>query len=257
FTRAGFAARGVLYMVIGYLALRSGGAADSNEALDYLRSGAGQFVLALMAIGFLAYGVWRLSEALIDTEGHGTDAKGIAARLGGAISGLTHLALSAVSARLAMGADRGAGSGDGGASEGASMALGLPGGDMLLMAAAAAIIVTGLYQLVKAVKLGFLKHLDPAVAGKPWIAWIGRAGFAARGVVFVIVGWFLWNAALHARAAEAAGTERAMASLPDSLRLLVAAGFVLFGLFSLVEARYRKINDPHVLSRLKRRVPSL
>lgn len=252
-TRVGFAARGILYIVIGYIALRTGGAADNGDALNVLRSGAGQFGLGLMAIGFAAYGLWRISEAAIDSEGHGGDAKGMAVRLGGAVSGLVHLGLSFASARLAIGGGGAAsGGGDGGASEGASAALSLPGGWALLIIAAIAIVVTGLFQLVKAAKLGFLKHLDPAVANKSWIAWIGRAGYAARGVVFVVIGWFLWNAAQHARAAEAAGTGEAMASLPEALRVLVAAGFVLFGVFSIVEARYRRINDPKVVSRLKR-----
>ncbi len=117
--------------------------------------------------------------------------------------------------------------------------------------AAIGIVATGLFQLVKAIKLGFLKHLDPADAHKTWIAWTGRAGYAARAAIFIIVGWFLWNAARHARAAEAGGTEQAMSSLPEGLRAMVAAGFVLFGIFSLIEARYRRINNPNVLSRLK------
>ncbi|MET0375726.1 MAG: DUF1206 domain-containing protein, partial [Rhizorhabdus sp.] len=103
---------------------------------------------------------------------------------------------------------------------------------------------------------GFLKHLDRRVADEAWVAWTGRAGYAARGLVFMIVGWFLWNAARHASAAEAAGTGQAMAALPEGLRILVAAGFMLFGVFSIVEARYRKINDPDVLSRLKRLRPA-
>lgn len=254
-TRVGFAARGILYIIIGYVALRTGAAADNGDALNMLRSGAGQFALGLMAIGFLAYGLWRLSEAMIDTEGHGADAKGIAIRLGGAVSGLIHVALSVYSARLAAGDGAQAQSGNGGASEGASAALNLPGGEALLTVAAIAIVAAGLFQLVKAAKLGFLKHLDPAIARKAWIAWTGRAGYAARGVVFVIVGWFLWSAARHASAAEAAGTGEAMAALPAGLRALVATGFVLFGVFSIVEARYRKINDPDVLSRLQRLRP--
>ena len=254
-TRVGFAARGILYMAIGYLALRTGGAVDNDDALNFLGSGAGQFGLGLIAIGFLAYGLWRLSEAAIDTEGHGANMKGIAIRIGGAISGLIHLGLSVYSARLAMGGRSGSQSGANGASESASAALSLPGGEVLLTVAAIAIAATGLFQLIKAVKLGFLKHLDRGVARKAWIAWIGRAGYAARGVVFLIVGWFLWNAAQHASAAEAAGTGKAMAALPEGLRVLVAAGFVLFGIFSIVEARYRTINNPDVLSRLKRRLP--
>ena len=248
-TRIGFAARGILYLVIGYLALRSGGAADNVEALNYLDGTAGKIFLAIMALGFAAYGLWRLSEAFLDTEAHGSDAKGIAVRIGGAASGLIHLALCVYAARLASGSGHSAG---GGTSDGAATALSLPGGQLLLTIAAIGMFVTGLYQLIKAIKLDFLKHLEPSVAKSDLVAWAGRIGYAARGIVFAIVGWFFWNASQHARAAEAGGTEEAMASLPDALRLLVALGFVLFGIFSLVEARYRRINDPHVLSRLKR-----
>lgn len=247
-TRIGFAARGILYLVIGYLALRSGGAADNIDALNYLNGTAGKILLAIMALGFAAYGLWRLSEALLDTEAHGSDAKGIAIRIGGAASGLIHLALCIYAARLAFGGER---SNGGGASEGAATALSLPGGQLVLTIAAIGIFITGLYQLIKAIKLGFLKHLDPSVAKSDLVAWTGRVGYAARGIVFAIVGWLFWNASQHARAAEAGGTEEAMTSLPDGLRFLVALGFVLFGIFSLVEARYRRINDPHAISRLK------
>lgn len=250
FTRIGFAARGVLYMVIGYLALRSGGAADNIDALEYLQGHWGKILLGIMAIGFLAYGVWRLSEAYFDTEGHGTDGKGIAVRIGGAVSGIIHLGLTYYAVRLSLGEK--SGSGESASDGGASTALALPGGEILLGIAAAGIIATGLYQLVKAVKLDFLKHLDSTVAHEPWVAWAGRIGYAARGVVFAILGWLLWRAAQHASAPNSAGTEEAMLSLPTGIRAAVAVGFVLFGVFSLIEARYRRINDPHVLSRLSR-----
>jgi hypothetical protein len=254
-TRIGFAARGVLYLIIGYLALRTGGAAGKGDAIAYVRDSAGDIVLVLMALGFTAYGLWRLSEALLDTEGHGHDAKGIGVRIGGAASGLIHLVLAFYALRLTMG-DGGQAGGDG-TTENAATALSLPGGPLLLSIAAVGIIATGLYQLVKAIKLDFRKHLDPSVARSELVGWIGRIGYTARGIVFAVIGWFLWNAAQHSRAAEAGGTEEAMASLPDTLRILVAIGFVLFGVFSLVEARYRRITDPHVISRLKRRAQAI
>ena len=81
--RVGFAARGIMYFLIGYFAFSVGRAEDGASVLSHLDSGAGKFLLALMAMGFLGYGIWRLSEAVVDTEGHGTDAAGIAARAGG------------------------------------------------------------------------------------------------------------------------------------------------------------------------------
>jgi hypothetical protein len=87
-TRLGFAARGLMYIVIGWLALKAGRAEDSAGALEYLSGGAGQLLLAVMAIGFLAYGLWRLANAWLDGDGHGSEAKGIATRAGGAFSGI-------------------------------------------------------------------------------------------------------------------------------------------------------------------------
>ncbi len=248
FTRIGFAARGVMYVVIGYLALRFGRSESGSGALSYLADGSGKILLVVMAVGFLAYGVWRLSEALVDTENHGTDAKGSAARIGGAASGLIHIGLAFVAFGYAFG--QGSSAGGSSAQESAATALSLPGGTFLLIIAGAALIGTGLWQLLKAARADFLRHLEGRATHR-WVEWLGRAGYAARGVVFVIIGWSLLKAGLSSRAAEAGGMEQALGSVSGTLLSAVALGLMLFGLFSLVEARFRRINDPKVLARLK------
>ncbi len=250
FTRIGFAARGLMYVIIGYLALRFGRAESGEGALATLAEGSGKLLLGIMALGFVAYGVWRLSEALVDTEGHGTDGKGMAARIGGAASGVIHLGLAIVAVNLAFGRG-GSGGGQSGAEQGAATALALPGGPLLLIVAGAVLIGTGLFQFVKTAKADFLRHLDGRVASRPLVMWLGRAGYAARGLVFVIIGWSLLQAGLADSAAPAGGMEQALASLSGTLLAVVAMGLLLFGLFSLVEARYRRINDPNVVARLK------
>lgn len=245
-TRIGFAARGIMYLLIGFLSLRLGRSEDGSGAMEYLDSGAGRVLLAIMAAGFFAYAAWRLCEAWLDSEGHGSDGKGRATRLGGAISGILHVALGLTATRLAMGSG---GSGEG-AEGGAATALSFPGGQTLLIVAAALLLVAGLYQLVKAAKAGFLKHLDPEAARQSWVKWAGRGGYAARGIVFVIMAWFLWQAGRQESASKAGDMGEALASLPGTLQMLVAAGLFLFGVFSLVEARYRRINDPKVMERL-------
>lgn len=249
-TRVGFAARGVIYVLIGFLALRTGRTESGAGILAYLNSGAGKLLLGVMALGLLAYALWRLSEALIDSEGHGDDAKGIAVRIGGAVSGIVHLGLGLYALRLALG-DAGGSSGGGRAEQGAEVALGVPGGGALVALAAAALIATGLFQFVKAAKAGFLKHLEPKAARQGWVKATGRAGYAARGVVFLIMGWFLWRAARQSDAGEAGNVGAALDTLPGTLQAIVAAGLLLFGVFSLVEAAYRRINDPNVIQRLK------
>lgn len=246
-TRAGFAARGIMYLLIAFLALWSGRTEDGADALKLLESDAGRALLAAMAVGFLAYGVWRLAEAAIDSEGHGSEAKGLAARVGGAVSGIIHLGLGFYTAKLAAGQP----AQSAGAEGGAATVLSLPGGEALLIVAAAALLVTGLANLVMAAKGEFLKHLDAHAAGQAWVKWVGRGGYAARGVVFAIMALFFWRAAQAESAAQAGGVGDALDWLTGWPRLLVAAGLGLFGVFSLVQARYRRINDPQVVDRLR------
>jgi hypothetical protein len=247
-TRVGFAARGIMYGLIGFLALKTGRNGDGADALQYLAGESGRILLALMALGFLGYGLWRLSEAALDTEGHGDDAKGYAVRAGGAVSGLIHFGLAFLAARLAAGAGGGGGNS---AQEGTRMALGLPGGGLLVAAAGAILLVVGGWQIARAIRGDFLKHLDAGAARQEWVTWLGRSGYAARGIVFLAMAWFVAKAAWASNAGAAGGMGEALASLPETARTAVAAGLFLFGVFSLVEARYRRINDPHVVERLK------
>jgi hypothetical protein len=247
-TRAGFAARGVMYLLIAFLALWVGRSEDGPGALKLLDTGGGRLVLGLMAIGFFGYGVWRLAEAAIDSEGHGSDAKGMAVRAGGVVSGFIHLGLGVYAAKLAAGRPAQGGS----AESGAAMTLDLPGGEVLLVIVAAALLATAVANLVKAVKAEYLRYLDAQAAGQLWVKWVGRAGYAARSVVFAVMALFCWRAAQAASAAQAGGIGEALGWLTGWPRLLVAAGLGLFGVFSLVEARYRRINDPQVVARLQK-----
>ena len=241
-TRVGFAARGLLYIVIALLVVRAGRAESPSGALEYLGEGGGRVLLVVMAAGLFAYSLWRLADAAFDIERHGSNRKGATERLGAAASGVTHLFLAWQAVRLIQGA---ASSGDG-TREGARTALQLPGGGALVIVAGAVLLGVGAFQLVKAVKGSFLRHLEPRVARQPWAQWSGRAGYAARGFVFLISGFFLLKAGFSERASEAGGTAEALSWLSSPLDLVVALGLLAFGLFSLIEARFRVLHDVRV-----------
>ena len=115
------------------------------------------------------------------------------------------------------------------------------------IAAAAILLGVGLAQFRKAWTLKFLRHLEPRAANRNWAAWLGRLGFAARGIVFCLTAWLFLDAAEAHSSAAAGGLDEALGSLPRSLQVAVAAGLILFGLFSLVEARFRRIAAPPTL----------
>ncbi|HYW16805.1 MAG TPA: DUF1206 domain-containing protein [Allosphingosinicella sp.] len=248
-TRVGFAARGLLYIIIGYLALKLGRTEDAGGALEHVSREAGGLVLGLLALGFVAYGIWRLADAAFDTQNKGDDAKGIAGQVAGAASGIIHLGLAFTAVKLATGSGSGGDSSES-AESGAATAMGLPGGDLLLYLAAAILLAVGIAQLVIAAKRDFCKHLASEAKDKMWVIVAGTAGHAARGIIFLAAAWLVFKAVTQNEAEKAGALGDALLSLPGGLQAAVAAGLGLFGVYSLIEARYRIIPDPQVKNRV-------
>ncbi len=207
----------------------------------------GRFLLLLIALGLLAYAAWRLFQGAMDPEDEGTDAKGIAHRLEHATNGLFHAALALAALRLALGSGGGGGSTDNWTARLMSQPLGRP----LVVAVGVVAIGAGLYQLYRAYTANFrdeLKTGEMSLQEKRWTTYAGRLGYAARGVVFGVIGVFLIQASLHSDPQEARGLGGALETLarqPLGPYVLgaVAAGLVAYGAFMLVVARYRRI-DP-------------
>lgn len=253
-TRIGFAARGVLYLTIGYLAIEAGRTTNTTGVLRMFDDGAaGRLALAVIALGLLAYGAWRLLNAALDLEGAGSGAKGAVTRAGHVLSGVVHVGLGLLALALLLGMAPAGGGGDGTM---VAWVLGLPAGQQILRVVAAGIVAGGLAQAWAAYRLDFLKQLDPEAARRPWVRWAGRIGYLARGLVFVLIGLLLWKAAGHAAAQEAGGTAEALATLDGWQRTAVAAGLCLFGVFSIVQAIYRRITNPAAHHRLSQGRPA-
>ena len=253
FARAGYAARGIVYIMLGYFALgtaRGGeGTTDVLQAVHELPLGT--ILLALVGLGLAGWGVFRLYGAVIDIQGKGTDAKGIGTRVGHAASGLAHLILCFLALRLAFGG--GGSASDGGASkaQAASTTEALPMGETLIALLGIAFALAALQQLVKAATGKFMALVDPRAPG--WTEWLGRGGYAARAVVFAAIAWQVLQVAFADGSARQAGIGGALEALRETgfLYTLVAIGLILFGAFSLVMARYRTIRDENVLRRLR------
>jgi hypothetical protein len=254
--RAGFAARGITYGIVGGLALMAafgsgGGTTGQTGALESLTgSGWGKAVLAFLAIGLFGYGLWRLVSAAFDLENEGSDGKAIAKRIAHAASGLTHFALALYAAALAFGAGGGGasgGSGDGAQSMTAKL-MAQPFGVWLVgIAGVIGLIVAG-FQIKKALNEEYRKHIRlPEKSGLSDKA--VKFGIVARAVVFGIIGAFLIYAAFTTNPDNAKGVGGALSWLqqqPYGAILLgaIAIGLLGFAFYSLLQARYRVIPDP-------------
>ena len=247
--RVGFFGRGVLYILIAWLALQTGRTEDLTGALEYLGHGTGRVLLMIIAAGLAAYALWRLADAAFAIENPAGDGKALRKRAAAGFIGLIYLYLAYKAARILL-AGR---SGDVSAQQQADTVLDLPGGVWVLGFAALVLAIAGLNQLRKAVKCSFLLRLDHR-AQAPLVKWLGRIGYAARGVIFLTVAWLIGKAAIDGRSREAGGMEQALDFFSGPVLYSVALGLMLFGAFSIVEAVFRRIHEPPAPEQMKHEV---
>ncbi|MGB3723064.1 MAG: DUF1206 domain-containing protein [Pacificimonas sp.] len=256
FARVGFLARGIVYMLLGYFALTTASSQGTTGILGEIKDAPGGTVLlVLVGIGLLGYSIFRLYGAAVNIE-TGTGLKNTGKRIGHAGSGIAHLALAyialsgAFSSDGAMSGGPGGGSG-GGSGEAAGLVASLPGGILLLILVGVGFLLAAIAQGRKAVTANFMHGLDADAPSR--VKHIGRAGYAARTVVFVVLGWQVISAAMSDNADSIGGIGDVLGSLRDTqwLYIAVALGLIMFGVFSLVMARYRRIRDEDVLARFK------
>lgn len=251
FARAGWFARGVVYGLLGYLAIATGrgGANGPNAVFNHLHDmPAGSILLLLLIVGLTFYGAFRLYGAAMDSEGNGRDAKGAAIRAGHVASGIAHFLLAWIAVKLLTTDSSGS---TGAEADAARVVLDWPFGGTLLGLAGLAFLAAAAHQAKKAWNASFMADMDsdaPALV-KP----IGQAGTAARAVVFAIIGYSLMRAGWFSQAEEVKGLGEVLSGLRSEpiIYALVAMGLLLFGLFSFIQARWGRICNEDVVARLK------
>lgn len=253
--RFGYAARGVVYAVVGLLALQAafagGGSGQTTGAEGAIQKIAEQsrVLLVLVAIGLAGYALWRFVQAFLDPDRKGTEPKGLAKRGMALASGVAYTGLALLAARIAAGAGGGA-AGAGGNQGLTADVLSKPFGRWLIILAGVAVIAAGLNELRRGFTKSFrdkLKMGEMSPEEQRLATHTGQVGLMARGFVFLIIGWFLAQAGLRYDPSQASGLGGALEALSRQsygpwLLALVAAGLVAYGAYSFLEARYRRID---------------
>jgi hypothetical protein len=250
FARAGLAARGAVYLIIGFLAIKlafgdGGKTTDQQGALATLaKQPLGTVLLLLVAVGLAGYASWRLARATIGQGPEGDD--DIKSRVDGLFSGIAYFALCFTAVKIIAGAGGGGGNNPDKTTGGV---LAWPGGPWLVGIAGLVIIAIGLEQGYKGISRKFMEKADTGRMSEPVekaYTGFGIFGHLARMVVFALIGWFVLKAAIDFDPDKAVALDGALSKLANAphgpiLLGIVAAGLIGFAGYSIVESRYRRI----------------
>jgi hypothetical protein len=246
--RAGLVARGVMYVLIGWIAIL---VAVENSSQQADRSGAlhtvagtrfGGVLLWLLFAGFTALALWRLSEAAYGSADGGRRATARLQSLGRALI-YGFVAYGTLKYALGAGAPQ---STDQQSVDLTASAMKHPGGQVLVVVIGLALIAGGVYLAYQAWERKFLRTLQTGrmrARTRRVVEWLGRAGGIARGIVFATAGVFLVVAAVRSQPQQAKGIDsalRVLAATPlgPPVLVVVAIGLIMFGVFSCCQARW-------------------
>jgi hypothetical protein len=247
--RAGLTARGVLYILIGWVAIlvalgQSSQQADQQGALQMLAGQPyGLVSLWLLGIGFAGYALWRLSEAAFGVTGEGYGA-------GPRLKSLARAIIYAFFAYLTFKVIAGTGGNQTKKQQDlTATVMHHPGGQWLVGLVGLIIVIAGLVLVAEGIRRKFLKYLrlsEMSPRTRRIVEQLGMIGTAARGAVFALAGILVIDAAITYQPAKAGGIDKALLTLRNQpfgefLLILAALGLVIFGVYGLCEARWRKV----------------
>lgn len=257
--RVGYGARGFVYLSVGVLVLLAtvgavGDAVGVRGALEWLsKRPMGRLWMLLVGLGLAAFVMWRVLQSVFDADHEGTSRQGLMTRTSQFFSGLGYTAMAFAAFRLFAGPQaEEASEGVARSQERASMLLDLPLGRWLLLAVGLTIFGIGVGNVVKACREDFSEFLDCSAGICRRVTPLARAGHVARGLAYlplaalvILAGWQASAAEVTSFGAALEVVERRTAG--DWIVGFIALGFVAFGAFSFIEARFRRIRPPREL----------
>ncbi|EAQ41713.1 DUF1206 domain-containing protein [Polaribacter sp. MED152] len=246
--KIGIITKGIIYSLVGILtflaAIKYGGqVSGKNKVINFLEQQTfGKTLVLIIASGLLLYALWRFYSAFLDGKNEGSDKKGIVKRIGYFISGgiYTLLSISIFTKSL--------GSSNSGKTDAAQMLIDNQAGIILLYIIGVILFFVGVYQFYKGYTLKFLKDIENSgsIESKTILKKSGKYGHIARGISFLIFGFFVIVAAYEKNAGAIKGLEGMFNYLQtyqwgNILMGLMAIGFLAYGTYQYFLARYSSL----------------
>ena len=247
--RAGLVARGVIYILIGWVAIlvaagQSSREADQAGALQLLAGKPyGMVSLWLLGVGFAGYALWRLSEAAFGVTGAGNGAGPRLKSLARAVvyAGFGYLTFQVISGAHSSQAGR--------QQDETAKLMHHAGGQWAVGIIGLVVVIAGVVLIAEGIRRRFMKYLETARMSsrtRRVVEWLGAIGTTVRGAVFALAGIGVIDAAVTYSPSKSGGIDKALLTLRDQpfgefLLLLAAAGLIVFGVYGLCEARWRRV----------------
>lgn len=257
--RVGYGARGFVYLSVGVLILLAavdliGDAVGTKGALAWLaQRPLGRLWALLIGVGLAAFVMWRVLQAVFDADHEGISWRALGTRMSQLFSGLSYAALAvAAFGLMAETPVDPASDGVARSQTQAAAVLALPLGRWLLVAGGLTIFGIGVSNIVKAWREDFTEYLACSERLCRRVAPLARAGHVARGLAYLPLASLVVMAGLDARASEVTSFGSALDAVERQpagpwILAIAAFGFVAFGAFSFIEARFRRIRPPRDL----------
>jgi hypothetical protein len=247
--RAGLTARGVIYILIGFVAIavalgRSGREVDQQGAIQLLAGKPyGLVALWLLGIGFVGYALWRLSEAAFGVT---VDGDGAGPRLKSLGRAVVYASFAVLVFKAISGTEK---SQSGQQQDLTAKVMQYPAGQWLVGLAGLIVVAIGMILIIEGFRRKFMKYLQTAQMSaktRRAVRMLGTIGTIARGVVVALAGILVIEAAITHNSSKSGGIDKALLTLRDQpfgeiLMLAAAVGLLIFGVYGLCEARWRKV----------------